>query len=91
MLNMQGIYKTFNPGTINEKKALTNVNLQLNPGDFVTVIGGNGAGKSTLLNCLAGVFPIDQGNIVIDGEDVTNLIEYRRSQYIGRVFQDPMM
>ena len=91
MLSMQGIYKTFNPGTINEKKALTNVNLQLNPGDFVTVIGGNGAGKSTLLNSLAGVFPIDQGHIVIDNEDVTNLIEYRRSQYIGRVFQDPMM
>ena len=91
MLTMLGIHKTFNPGTINEKKALTNVNLKLYPGDFVTVIGGNGAGKSTLLNSLAGVFPIDQGNIVIDKEDVTNLVEYRRSQYIGRVFQDPMM
>lgn len=91
MLTMQGIHKTFNPGTINEKKALINVNLELKPGDFVTVIGGNGAGKSTLLNSLAGVFPIDQGHIVIDNQDVTNLIEYRRSQYIGRVFQDPMM
>lgn len=91
MLTMSQIHKTFNVGTINEKKALTNVNLHLRPGDFVTVIGGNGAGKSTLLNSLAGVYPIDQGSIQIDGQDVTNLIEYRRSKLIGRVFQDPMM
>jgi putative ABC transport system ATP-binding protein len=88
---MNDIHKTFNAGTINEKKALTNVNLHLQPGDFVTVIGGNGAGKSTLLNSLAGVFPIDHGIIMIDDQDVTNLIEFRRSKFIGRVFQDPMM
>ncbi len=91
MLQMNNIFKTFNPGTINEKKALIDVNLSLKPGDFVTVIGGNGAGKSTLLNSLAGVFPIDSGSILIDNEDVTRLIEYRRAEYIGRVFQDPMM
>lgn len=88
---MKNVNKTFNPGTINEKSALSNINFQLNPGDFVTVIGGNGAGKSTLLNSVAGVFPVDTGSILIDHMDVTNLIEHRRASYIGRVFQDPML
>ena len=90
MLEINHIAKTFNPGTITEKKALVDVNLTLNDGDFVTVIGGNGAGKSTTLNAVAGVFPIDRGSIVIDGIDVTNLPEYKRAKYLGRVFQDPM-
>ena len=79
------------PGTVNEKTALNGVSLTLNDGDFVTVIGGNGAGKSTLLNAVAGVWPVDQGSISIDGVDVTRLPEYKRARYIGRVFQDPMM
>ena len=83
--------KTFNAGTVNEKTALNGVSLTLNDGDFVTVIGGNGAGKSTLLNAVAGVWPVDQGSISIDGVDVTYLPEYKRARYIGRVFQDPMM
>ncbi len=91
MLSINGIYKKFNAGTINEKEALTNVSLTLEEGDFVTLIGGNGAGKSTLLNCVAGVHSIDQGSIRIDGEDVTKLSEHRRAGAIGRVFQDPMM
>ena len=91
MLQIKGIYKTFNAGTINEKVALKGVNLHLKPGDFVTVIGGNGAGKSTLLNSVAGVYTVDEGQILIDGEDVTHLPEYKRAQLIGRVFQDPMM
>ena len=91
MLQIKDIFKTFNAGTINEKVALKGVNLHLQPGDFVTVIGGNGAGKSTLLNSVAGVFPVDEGQILIDGVDVTNLPEYKRAQFIGRVFQDPMM
>ena len=91
MLNLSHVSKTFNTGTINEKKALIDLNLHLEPGDFVTVIGGNGAGKSTMLNAVAGVWPVDQGSIVIDGVDVTGLPEFRRAQYIGRVFQDPMM
>ena len=91
MLEIRNVSKTFNPGTINEKHALTNLNLSLAGGDFVTVIGGNGAGKSTLLNAVAGVWPVDSGAILIDGEDVTGLPEYRRAKYIGRVFQDPMM
>lgn len=90
MLKITNVSKTFNPGTINEKKALTNVNLTLNEGDFVTIIGGNGAGKSTLLNMIAGVYPVDCGNIVIDGVDVTKLPEHKRAKYLGRVFQDPM-
>lgn len=90
MLKITNVSKTFNPGTINEKKALTNVNLTLNAGDFVTIIGGNGAGKSTLLNMIAGVYPVDCGNIVIDGVDVTKLPEHKRAKYLGRVFQDPM-
>ena len=91
MLEIRNISKTFNPGTINEKHALSNLSLILNDGDFVTVIGGNGAGKSTLLNAVAGVWPVDSGAILIDGEDVTGMPEYRRAKYIGRVFQDPMM
>lgn len=91
MLKLTNVCKTFNAGTINEKAALRNLNLHLEPGDFVTVIGGNGAGKSTMLNAVAGVWPVDKGSIVIDGVDVTGLPEYKRAQYIGRVFQDPMM
>ena len=90
MLEIKGVHKTFNPGTINEKKALTGIDLVLNEGDFVTVIGGNGAGKSTLLNMIAGVYPVDCGSIVIDGIDVTKLPEHKRAKYLGRVFQDPM-
>lgn len=90
MLEIKDIYKTFNPGTQNEKRALNGVSLTLNDGDFVTVIGGNGAGKSTTLNAIAGVWPVDEGKILIDGEDVTRLSEYKRAKYLGRVFQDPM-
>ena len=90
MLDIKNVEKTFNPGTINEKKALNGINLHLNEGDFVTVIGGNGAGKSTMLNMVAGVYPVDCGSIVIDGVDVTRLPEYKRAKYLGRVFQDPM-
>ena len=91
MLDIRNIYKTFNPGTVNEKTALNGVSLHLDPGDFITVIGGNGAGKSTLLNAVAGVWPVDEGSITIGGVDVTRLPEHKRAQYIGRVFQDPMM
>lgn len=91
MLKINGIYKTFNKGTINEKRALNCVDLTLNEGDFVTIIGGNGAGKSTLLNSICGVFSVDRGSIVIDGADVTKLPEHKRAKYLGRVFQDPMM
>ncbi len=91
MLKIQNIRKVFNAGTVNEKVALNHLNLELKPGDFVTVIGGNGAGKSTMLNAVAGVFGVDEGNIYIDGVDVTALPEYKRAKYIGRVFQDPMM
>ena len=90
MLEIKNIYKTFNPGTINEKVALNGLSLKLNEGDFVTVIGGNGAGKSTMLNAVAGVWPVDEGQIIIDGTDVTKLSEYKRAAYLGRVFQDPM-
>jgi len=90
MLKILNVSKTFNPGTVNEKKALNKINLTLNEGDFVTVIGGNGAGKSTMLNAVAGVWPIDSGKVVIDGVDVTGLPEHKRAKYIGRVFQDPM-
>ena len=91
MLKIENVWKTFNPGTVNEKVALQCLNLTMNEGDFVTVIGGNGAGKSTMLNAIAGVFPVDSGKITIGGVDVTNLPEYKRAKYIGRVFQDPMM
>jgi len=90
MLKIHHIAKTFNRGLITEKTALVDVDLQLNPGDFATVIGGNGAGKSTMLNAVAGVFSVDQGSIEIGGEDVTHLPEYKRAAYLGRVFQDPM-
>lgn len=90
MLHINHIAKTFNPGTITEKKALLDVDLHLKPGDFVTVIGGNGAGKSTTLNAVAGVFPVDSGTIEIGGIDVTRLPEHKRAKYLGRVFQDPM-
>lgn len=91
MLEIKEVYKTFHPGTINEKKALNGVNLTLEDGDFVTVIGGNGAGKSTLLNMVAGVHTADAGRILLDGIDVTDLSEHKRAKYLGRVFQDPMM
>lgn len=90
MLKVENIYKTFNQNTINERIALNNVSLTLNDGDFVTVIGSNGAGKSTLLNAIAGIWPIDKGKILIDDNDVTELKDYQRAKYIGRVFQDPM-
>ena len=90
MLELKELYKTFNPGTINAKTALNGLSLTLNDGDFVTVIGGNGAGKSTMLNAVAGVWPVDEGKIIIDGVDVTRLPEYKRAKYLGRVFQDPM-
>ena len=90
MLEIKNLHKTFNKGTINEKVALAGVDLQLNPGDFVTIIGGNGAGKYTTLNAIAGVWPVDQGNIIVDGVDITNLPEHKRASYLGRVFQDPM-
>ena len=91
MLDLQNVSKTFNPGTINEKRALHNLSLHLEPGDFVTVIGGNGAGKSTMLNAIAGVWPIDEGRILLNEHDVTALPEHKRAWLIGRVFQDPMM
>ena len=90
MLEIQNVSKTFNAGTVNQKTALNGLNLKLNEGDFVTVIGGNGAGKSTMLNAVAGVWPVDEGKILIDGVDVTRLGEHQRAAYIGRVFQDPM-
>lgn len=91
MLDIKNVKKTFNKGTINEKKALNGINLHLDEGDFVTVIGGNGAGKSTTLNMIAGVYPIDSGKIEIDGINISREPEYKRAKYIGRVFQDPMM
>ena len=91
MLKINSVEKTFNPGTINEKKALDKVSLHLNPGDFFTIIGGNGACKSTLMNAITGVWPVDNGSIILDGVNVTGLPEYKRAKFIGRVFQDPMM
>ncbi len=91
MLKLENVWKTFNAGTVNEKVALHGLNFEMKEGDFVTVIGGNGAGKSTMLNAISGVFSVDDGKISIGGVDVTNLPEYKRAQYIGRVFQDPMM
>ena len=90
MLTLKNVRKTFNKGTINEKKALNGINLHLDSGDFVTIIGGNGAGKSTTLNMIAGVYPIDSGKIEINGVNVSRQPEYARAKYIGRVFQDPM-
>ena len=91
MLKVKNIYKTFNKGTINQKNAIVDVSLELKEGDFVTVIGGNGAGKSTLLNLISGMYIIDKGTITIDGVDLSKKPEYKRAQYMGRVFQDPMM
>ncbi len=90
MLKIKSLHKTFNPGTVNAKKALDGLNLELKDGDFVTVIGGNGAGKSTMLNAISGVWKPDYGTIEIDGVDVTNMPEHKRAKYLGRVFQDPM-
>ncbi|RHF38477.1 ABC transporter ATP-binding protein [Collinsella intestinalis] len=90
MLKLSHVKKTFNRGTVTEKRALTGVDLTLADGDFVTVIGGNGAGKSTLLNMIAGVYPLDSGTIELDGEDISRLSEPKRAKYLGRVFQDPM-
>ena len=90
MLDLINLRKTFNARTVNEKVALNGVNLHLEDGDFVTIIGGNGAGKSTTLNAIAGVWPVDEGKIIIDGEDITSLPEHRRAAFLGRVFQDPM-
>ena len=91
MLQLENIHKTFNPGTINEKVALNGLNLTLNDGDFVTVIGGNGAGKSTMLNAIAGTWKPDSGRILVDGVDITAMPEYKRAKFLGRVFQDPML
>lgn len=90
MLDIKGVIKTFNPGSITEKKALRGIDLHLEDGDFVTIIGGNGAGKSTMLNAIAGVWPVDEGSIFIDGKDVTAVPEHKRASLLGRVFQDPM-
>lgn len=91
MLKLSNINKTFFPNTINEKVALKDINLTIEDGEFVTVIGGNGAGKSTMLNIIAGSIPVDSGSIVVDDIDITNLPEYKRAAILGRVFQDPMM
>ncbi|MBQ7728925.1 MAG: ATP-binding cassette domain-containing protein, partial [Spirochaetales bacterium] len=91
MLDLIELRKTFNPNTINQKIALNGVSIHLDDGDFVTMIGGNGAGKSTLLNAIAGVWPVDSGKVIIDGNDVTGLSEHKRAMWLGRVFQDPMM
>ena len=91
MLEIKNVSKTFNPGTVNAKTALNGLNLTLNDGDFVTVIGGNGAGKSTMLNAVAGTIQVDTGSIILDGRDITRLPEFKRAAYLGRVFQDPMM
>ena len=90
LLEVNGITKVFGAGTVNEKTALDNVSLTMNEGDFVTVIGNNGAGKSTLLNCIAGVFGVDGGSIILDGQNITKLPEHKRARHIGRVFQDPL-
>ena len=90
MLKVTNISKTFKPGTINEKKALTDLSLHLEKGDFVTILGSNGAGKSTLFNAIAGTFPVDSGDIRLDGQNVTSLPDYKRSKFIGRMFQDPL-
>ena len=90
MLKITNISKTFNPGTINEKKALTDLSLHLEKGDFVTILGSNGAGKSTLFNAIAGTFPVDSGDIRLDGQNITSLPDFKRSKFIGRMFQDPL-
>ena len=90
MLTLQNVSKTFNPGTVNEKTALSGIDLHLERGDFVTILGSNGAGKSTLFGAIAGSFPVDSGKILLDGADITDLPDYKRSKYIGRLFQDPL-
>ena len=90
MLKIHNISKTFNPGTVNEKKALSGLSLELAKGDFVTILGSNGAGKSTLFNAIAGSFVVDSGSILLDGQNITNLPDYKRSKFIGRLFQDPL-
>ena len=90
MLELKGVSKTFNMGTVNEKKALVDIDFTIEDGDFITVIGGNGAGKSTLLNVIAGVYTPESGSIVLAGKDITRLPEHKRAKYLGRVFQDPM-
>ena len=90
LLQIREVTKIFGGGTVNEKTALNSVNLTLQEGDFVTVIGNNGAGKSTLLNCIAGVYGIDKGSIILDGKDITKLPEHKRARWMGRVFQDPL-
>ena len=90
MLKLNHIKKTFNPGTVNEKRALNDLSLHLAPGDFVTVLGSNGAGKSTMFNAIAGTFQLDSGSVILDGRDITSLPDYKRSKFIGRMFQDPL-
>ena len=90
MLKLENIHLTFNPGTVNEKKALEGLNLELEKGDFVTVLGSNGAGKSTLFNTIAGTYRPDAGKVYLDGKDITNLPDFKRSKDIGRLFQDPL-
>ena len=90
MLQISHISKTFNPGTVNEKKALNGVDLHLDSGDFVTILGSNGAGKSTLFGAIAGSFVVDEGTIRLDGQNITSLPDYKRSKFIGRLFQDPL-
>ena len=90
MLKLHNIRKTFNPGTVNEKTALNGLNLELQKGDFVTVLGSNGAGKSTMFNAIAGSFPLDEGRVILDGNDITDQPDYKRSKFIGRLFQDPL-
>lgn len=91
MLRLENVKKVFNPGTVNERVALAEINLEIRPGDFVTIIGSNGAGKSTLLNVVAGVYPVDAGRLYLGGQDITGWPEYRRARFIGRVFQDPLL
>ena len=90
MLKLNHISKTFAPGTVNEKRALNDLSLHLAPGDFVTVLGSNGAGKSTMFNAIAGTFQLDSGSVILDGRDITSLPDYKRSKFIGRMFQDPL-
>ena len=90
MLELKNIHKTFNPGTVNEKHALRGIDLHLEKGDFVTIIGSNGAGKSTLFNAVAGTFLPDSGSVILDGQDITRLPDHKRSKFIGRMFQDPL-
>ena len=90
MLQLIDISKTFNPGTVNEKKALSHLNLELQDGDFATIIGSNGAGKSTMFNAICGTFFVDEGAVILDGRDITYEKEHKRSKYIGHLFQDPM-